>query len=547
MRQTWRDLSIAKKLYFVVGIMAVLITCELLTLRFAMGTLSSVRAFVEGEGLWSKAQKNAALSLQLYGTTQNEEDFQAYLNALKIPKGDHQAREALMRPDPDLNAVRAGFLEGQIHPDDINPMIDLLRRFYWISYLDRAIQKWTAADLLLDDLQQTGESFHRRVLAHQLGVTEIQSFRSKIHRLNNEMSVVEKEFSDALGEGSRWLEHAVISILFIAVLMVESIGLTLTFLTSRMISRDLGGLNEAAHRIGSGDFNYKVAVRSNDEIGLLSSSVNQMGTLLQKSYQDLELRVQERTSELSAMAAEKAKLYLDAKEAVQVQEEFLSIASHELKTPLTSQYLQIQMLLRSIETQAPSHKVLELAQGALSGAKKLNHLIEELMDLTKLRVGKFSLKLERINIRNSIDLVLNSLRAEASKLGSPIEARLEEAVYVEADAMRVEQVVSNLVTNAIKYGHGKPVLVTLTQSEDRVRFSVMDQGPGISPSEQSRIFERFERVATDESIGGLGLGLYISRQIVEAHQGEISVESQVGGGAQFIVDFPKHPPTSQTS
>src|SRR5262245_36113526 len=116
----WRDLSISKKLYIVIGIMAVLIAGELLTLTFAMSTLSAVRAFVGGESLWTKGQKNAAIHLQRYGITRNEEDFRAFLKYLEAPEGDHAARLELQKPNPDLDIVRAGFRQGNIHPEDID-------------------------------------------------------------------------------------------------------------------------------------------------------------------------------------------------------------------------------------------------------------------------------------------------------------------------------------------------------------------------------------------------------------------------------------------
>src|ERR1700691_1538310 len=112
----WRNVSIAKKLYFVVGIMAFLIAGELLTLRFAMKNLSAARAFVGAEGLWSKAQKNAVFSLLRYGITKNEKDFKSYLTYLQIPEGDHKARLELKKKNPDLSIIRKGFLAGHVHP-----------------------------------------------------------------------------------------------------------------------------------------------------------------------------------------------------------------------------------------------------------------------------------------------------------------------------------------------------------------------------------------------------------------------------------------------
>src|ERR1700693_2034265 len=115
----WKNVSISKKLYFVVGLMALLIGGELFTLRFAMRNLSAARAFVGGESLWSKAQKNAVFSLQRFGLTKNEKDYEAFLEALKVNEGDHQARLELFKEKPDATLLREGFLQGHIHPDDI--------------------------------------------------------------------------------------------------------------------------------------------------------------------------------------------------------------------------------------------------------------------------------------------------------------------------------------------------------------------------------------------------------------------------------------------
>ena len=150
------------------------------------------------------------------------------------------------------------------------------------------------------------------------------------------------------------LQHMVLSILTLAVLTVESVGLTLAFATSRAISRGLNDLNEAAGRIGRGEFSRTVNVQSKDEIGRLGEVVNTMGAMLQKSYGELELRVKERTAELAQLASENKKLYEEAKAAVLLRDEFLSIASHELKTPLTSLSLQLQRLARVSEKLAPA-------------------------------------------------------------------------------------------------------------------------------------------------------------------------------------------------
>src|SRR5476651_1634316 len=134
-----RNISIAKKLYFTAGIMAMLIDLELMTLLFAINTLSSVRTLVGAEGLWSKAQKDALYSLQKYGISRDEKDYAAYLGFLKVNLGDHKSRLELAKPVPDLAIARQGFLEGGLHPDDIDHAIKLLLRFHSVSYLNKAI------------------------------------------------------------------------------------------------------------------------------------------------------------------------------------------------------------------------------------------------------------------------------------------------------------------------------------------------------------------------------------------------------------------------
>lgn len=124
--QSWTP-SISQKLYLIVGVMAVLIAGELFTLRFAMRQLSAVRTFVGGEGLWSKAQKNSLLALHRYGMTRDEAEFQRFLDFLRIPEGDRQARVELLKPRPDLAKVRAGFIQGRVHPDDIDSVIEPTR------------------------------------------------------------------------------------------------------------------------------------------------------------------------------------------------------------------------------------------------------------------------------------------------------------------------------------------------------------------------------------------------------------------------------------
>jgi hypothetical protein len=166
-----KNISLTKKLYFVVGIMALLIAVELFTLSFMVHTLSSTRALVGAEGSWSKAEKDAVYSLTKYGYTHDEKDYRRYLKLLEVPLGDHKSRLELVKLKPNMDTIRAGFIQGQLDPDDIDGTIRLLTRFHNISYIHKAITIWTQGDYYIGVLQYLGSRLHRQVMRHKTRYT----------------------------------------------------------------------------------------------------------------------------------------------------------------------------------------------------------------------------------------------------------------------------------------------------------------------------------------------------------------------------------------
>jgi signal transduction histidine kinase len=542
----WRDVSIARKLYFVVGIMAFLIVGELLTLRLAMHTLSAARAFVGGEGLWSKSQKNAAISLQRYGRTKDPADFASFVADMQVPEGDHQARIELFKPAPDLSIVRDGFLRGRIDPDDIDPMIDLLKRFRWTSYLSRAIAIWTRADDLLSELETAGLGYRAAVVADDAAAAT--AGLAEIKRLNERLTALEDEFSYVLGAGSRWIEYAVLALLSLAVLAVESVGLTLTFLTSRSISRGLNELNATAVQIGRGNFAGRATPRSRDEIGQLARSVNRMGEMLGRSYGELEVRVKERTAELEGIASENARLYEVAQTALRAREDFLSIASHELNTPLTTLSLHLQLaqqkMARGDIPQRPREDIAQALEAVERQVVRLTRLVEDLLDVSRIKGGKLRFVFARVNVSEVVRDVVDRFRGQLTTAGSNVTTEIEDGVVGSLDQIRIEQIVDNLLINVVKYAPGQPVRVSLERAGGVATLVVDDRGPGIAEEMQRTIFERFERGDTSNSAGGLGLGLFIVKELVDGQGGSIRVQSRVGEGARFIVELPLQPRTA---
>jgi signal transduction histidine kinase len=525
----WKNFSISLKLYFVVGIMALLIVMELLTLKFAMNKLSAVRAFVGGEGSWSKAQKNSVHQLHQYITTGNEVFYTGFKEALKVPDGDRNGRKELEKANPDMEVVRVNFLQGEIHPDDLDAVIVLLRDFGQISYIKEAVRSWTKGDDLLIELGKQADKYHTLKNANQLTDDSKYKIAANVNRLNYEISLAEANFSSVLGEGSRWLESIVFMILFAIVITVECVGLTLTFFTSRSISNGLKDLIEVARVISKGNFSKKLAVRSTDEIGQLTMAINEMGSVLSQNYKELveshdelERKVERRTAELNS--------------ALNSRDEFLSIASHEFRTPLTALTMQLEMIERYMrKNDVQDEGLARQVSRAVSHVRKMSALQNVLMDVTAMRVGKLELKKEKIDLTDVIADSINQFNVDTDKSSVKIIYQNSGPMVGEFDPTRMGQVFSNLLSNAIKYGAGKPIEVTSKVQDHQFIISVKDSGPGISPEKHAKIFERFERLHTGNDVPGLGLGLYIAKQLIETHGGELQLDSQPGEGTTFTV------------
>jgi two-component system, LuxR family, sensor kinase FixL len=167
-------------------------------------------------------------------------------------------------------------------------------------------------------------------------------------------------------------------------------------------------------------------------------------------------------------------------------------------------------------------------------------LVGELLDVSRMRLGRLELAFEPGDLCEIARETVSHLRAEIEKSGSRLLLDLVPT-YGRFDRTRLEQVITNLLANAAKFGQGKPITIHVSPDGERARLRVTDRGIGISAEDQARVFERFERAVTSEHFGGLGLGLYIARQIVEAHGGEIRVESAPGTGTSFVVLLPREP------
>ncbi len=242
----------------------------------------------------------------------------------------------------------------------------------------------------------------------------------------------------------------------------------------------------------------------------------------------------------AAFAIDNARLYRETRDAVRSRNVFLSIASHELKTPLTSLKLHAQRLVRRARTPdlppLPVADVAERAQAMDLQATRLNQLVDELLDVSRIAAGRMRFNREPVDLAHLTRDVLD-------RFGSPlVTSSGVESLVGDWDRLRLDQVVTNLVSNALKYGEGKPVAVRVEPAGERARLTVEDHGIGIAREHQARVFDRFERFVSERHHGGFGLGLWITRQIVEGLGGTITVHSELGHGSTFVVELPTSAP-----
>jgi len=235
----------------------------------------------------------------------------------------------------------------------------------------------------------------------------------------------------------------------------------------------------------------------------------------------------------------------DLRRAIAVRDDFLSIASHELKTPLTALKLQIEVLLAWVknpaELQLPRERLGELLTRSNEQLDRLALLINDLLDVTRATHDTFSINRQDLDATGLLQDIVLSLRSMASAANTTIQANIQSGVRASWDPQRIEQLISNLIANALKYGNGSAVELALSVDAEDTLLSVTNQGPGIAAEDFARIFEKFQRLDAGAAQGGLGLGLFICREIAVAHQGSIWVESRPKVGTTFFVKLPVHP------
>lgn len=526
----------------------------------SVNVLAAVRAYVSGESLWSKARHEAFLHLLDYAQSREPIHFARYEEALAVPLGDRQARQEMERPDPDMARIRAGFIQGGVHPDDIDGMVSLFRRLGDQPLFRDALNAWVEGDALIDRMRESARQLRLQVERGDAPGALTPALR-QLRDINDQLTFMEKQFSASLATASRLTESLLVgSILLSAVL--------LSLLSVAVMRRSL--IRQTAHQRALAEANDRWALAAAaSEVGLFEvdiardlihmdgrasalyglgdqgitmprAQVRQMideqdrdtlrqgmndslnhGAVLKKRHlthsADGITRLLETTGRMdhsSAVAgsrlvgvvrdvtAEQAQTDMAAqrdaaRQVAESQRIFLSRLSHELRTPLNA-ILGFAQLLHLDTSRTLTASQTQQVQCILNGGQQLLALVEDVLDITKVEAGEIRMNLQPLDIGPMLQASLALLDGVATRYQVTVIDRLSgKPLRAQADPQRLQQVFMNLLSNGCKYNRpGGHVTIDGRVEGDEVVIDVADNGIGMAPEDVGQLFQPFKRVVS---------------------------------------------------
>jgi two-component system, sensor histidine kinase len=518
-------LSIAQKLGLMIAILS-LVVCGLFSVSlFGMRMLAAIRAYVGGEGLWSKAQKQAVFRLNRYVDSADETDYQRFVTYLDVPLGDRRAREELEKPNPDEGVVYEGFVRGGIHPNDIGNMIFLFRRFRNLRMMDQSVRIWTRGDQLINDLLTVGDEIHRLMRTKRLDREKIDRLLTRTESLNESLTALENAFSTTLSHAARWIQFVLLCALIGTTVGFLGIGLLVAFLISRNLNDQIRRLRDRALAVADGREEMVVAVTSQDELGELAGVLQR--TMAQRQAAEAQVRrlnveLERRVEQLGA--------------ANRDLEGFSYSVSHDLRAPLRA-IDGFSKILEEDHAEALNGEARRLLGVVRRNVAQMSALIDGLLSFSRLTLRP--LETEPVSMNDMAREVFDELVDDARR--ATMSLTLGALGTVEADRTLIRQVWANLLGNAIKFTRGRSPAVIEVERKDAPReaiFSVRDNGAGFDMAYADKLFGVFQRLHRMEEFEGTGVGLALVQRIIQRHGGRVWAEGRVGEGAVFYFSLP---------
>lgn len=518
------DLSIPRKLTLMISVLSLAMAASLSLSYVGMVTLSAMRAYVGGEGHWSKAQKQAVHHLIRYGLLRHPEDYTRFREFLSVPEGDRQAREELEKPTYDRNVCREGFLRGRNHPNDLNDMIHLFRWFRHVSYMDQAIRIWTDGDRYIARLRVLGEELHRQITERTATPKNVDLLVAEVDDINRQLTVLEDAFSSTLGDAARWATSRLIQALIVGNLLLWSVALAFAFLIARHLTSQTKRLRDAAIRVAEGDYSQSVKFDSKDEIGDLSQAFQQM--MIQRQWAEGEIltlndSLEERVKELGQANKE-----LDS---------FCYSVSHDLRAPLRA-IDGFSTILNDEHSKELSDEGKSLLGTMRKNVAHMSELLEGLLTFSRLSLQP--LKTTDVDLTAMVREIANEF-AGVEK-GRQIQVAIQPLGRRSVDPTLMRQVFVNLIGNAIKFTRDKAearIEVGRRMEGDRDIYFVRDNGAGFDMRYMGKLFGVFQRLHSEREFEGTGVGLALVQRIITRHGGTVWADGEPGKGATFYFAF----------
>jgi PAS domain S-box-containing protein len=561
--------------------------------------LSSVRAYVAGESLYSKAQKDAQIYLLDYAEKHREADYARFMSALAIPLGDRAAREALQRQEPDIAAARQGFIDGGNHPDDIDGLIRLFRWFQRVPFMSTPIATWTQGDLTIQEMRALADRARDRIRAGDPQSPAVEAMRSQSPILNERLMRLTSAFSSQLGEASRTTQRLLLGLNSVIAVLLMISGLGFVRGSMRIQAAADLRMERLIHAVTDG----VVTIDEDRQIVLFNRAAETMfgieaiealgnpidrfiehlsitnspatagsppvaGSLhaltgrkrdgrpfpIEASLSRLQMErgalttivLRDITARLVAHAEQRAHEALEASNRAKT--EFLSRMSHELRTPLNA-VIGFSKLLRLDTVKPLSTEQLERVQHVENAGAHLLALVNDVLDLSRIESGEMSVSPEAVQLLSVVEEAATMVSPLVTKAGIEIflatelpvsssgqraDARLTPPgdVWVNADPVRLRQVLVNLLSNAVKYNRpGGRVALTWRRAGNECEILITDTGMGIPADQLACLFQPFNRLGAESSaVEGTGIGLVLSRQLADMMGGTLGVTSTLGVG-----------------